>query len=300
MNDFISFLAEHKYFTAIAVLLNIVLIRFLTVPIISKLKANVIDATGGRYKSQSYSRYLDPIMSAVKAYDKKEKPADIYSKARSKLKKAGYKSEYAAAIYLILKYPGILLASLITLISTYPSIHYSIAIAIYLLVLVELIIKRKTKHIASTFENSIYKLYKYLHNQISSGIQPGEAVKSVYEIVDNTELKDLLILLSAKYSRTNDIDAALENFKSNFSIHEADAFCVAIKQGIETGDNAGILQRQEAVMFKKYFNMIQAETDACRSRSIIATAFFIAIIVIMLAVPMFNDVIEGIGKIFIN
>ena len=300
MNDVISFIAEHKYFAAIAVILNILLIRVLTIPIMSKLKSNIIDATGGRYSSKSYSRYLTPIISAVKAYDKKEKQADIYSKAKTKLKKAGYKSEYAAAIYLILKYPGILAVSLMTLISTYPNTYYSIAIAIYLLLMMELIIKRKTKNIASTFENSVYKLYKYLHNQISSGIQSGEAVKSVYEIVDNPELKELLILLSAKYSRTNDINAALEDFKSNFNIHEADAFCIAIKQGIETGDNTGILQRQEAVMFKKYFNMIQAETDACRSKSMLAVVFFVSIIVIMLAVPMFNDVMEGIGRIFMT
>jgi hypothetical protein len=110
----------------------------------------------------------------------------------------------------------------------------------------------------------------------------------------------MLLRLVARYELTLDIDTALEEFKSGFSVHEAETLCVALKQGIETGDNQELLARQEDVMFKKYFNYIQAETDSCKTRSMMAAMMFTAIVVILIVVPLFNDASEALGRIFEN
>lgn len=147
---------------------------------------------------------------------------------------------------------------------------------------------------------SSYKLYKFLHNQISAGVQISDAIKSLYEVSEEKKLRLILIKLAGAYGRTLDIDYALEEFMTYFDIPEAQTLAVALKQGIDTGDNQGILQRQEEVMFNKYIDYIQAETDVCRTRSTMAVIFFVVIIVIMVCVPMYNDMITGITKIFIN
>jgi len=69
---------------------------------------------------------------------------------------------------------------------------------------------------------------------------------------------------------------------------------------VDTGDNRELLERQEDIMFKKYFNYIQAETDSCRNRSVVAAAVFVAIVAVMIIVPMLGEMSRAAGKIFIN
>ena len=69
---------------------------------------------------------------------------------------------------------------------------------------------------------------------------------------------------------------------------------------METGDNKELLAKQEDIMFKKYFNYIQAETDSCRNRGVAAAAVFVAIIAVMIIIPMLDELSQAIGKIFIN
>jgi hypothetical protein len=161
-------------------------------------------------------------------------------------------------------------------------------------------VSARKKEVNLKFQRYIYKIYKYLHNQISSGIKVTDAIRSVYEIIDDRELKDIMMQMAASYELSLDIDKALLEFKSNFEAHEAETLCVALKQGILTGDNQELLARQEDIMFKKYFNYIQAETDSCKTRCVIAVVMFMSIVVVMISVPLFNDVSEALSRIFVN
>jgi hypothetical protein len=125
-------------------------------------------------------------------------------------------------------------------------------------------------------------------------------VRTVYETTDDSEIRDVLIRLAARYELTLDIDNALEELRSSFDSHEAETLCLALKQGVETGDNKELLAKQEDIMFKKYFNYIQAETDSCRNRGVAAAAVFVAIIAVMIIIPMLDELSQAIGKIFIN
>ena len=168
------------------------------------------------------------------------------------------------------------------------------------IIIIELVVAGERRKINLKFQKYVYKIYKYLHNQISSGVKVTDAIKTVYDVIDDKRLKDVLIRLAARYELTLNIDDALEEFISNFDIQEAETLYVALKQGILTGDNQELLARQEDIMFKKYFNYIQAETDGCKARGVIAVAMFTIVVVLMIIIPLFNDVTEAAGKIFIN
>ncbi len=224
----------------------------------------------------------------------------LFMNARAKMRKAGYKSEYAPAVYLLVRFiisPAVFAAAFIL---NYPDVIKPLASAGLINLVMEVVVSSGRRKINLRFQKYIYKIYKYLHNQISSGIKPTDAIRSVYEVTEDKELKGILVRLAARYELTLDIDSALEEFRSNFDAHEAETLCIALKQGIETGDSKDLLARQEDVMFKKYFNYIQAETESCRNRSLAAAAVFVAIVVVMIIVPMLKDTGEAIGKIFIN
>jgi hypothetical protein len=166
--------------------------------------------------------------------------------------------------------------------------------------IIEAVVASNKRRVNLRFQKHIYKIYKYLHNQISSGVKPTDAVRTVYEVTDDRELRGILVKLAARYELTLDIDIALEEFRSNFDTHEAETLCIALKQGIDTGDNKDLLARQEDIMFKKYFNYIQAETDSCRNRGVAAAAVYVAIVAVMIIVPLLDEVGQAVGKIFIN
>jgi len=224
----------------------------------------------------------------------------IYKKTVDKLKKAGFKGKYPVAIYLMVRYVGSPLAFAAAFMLNYPDLIRPLASVVLINSVMEMVISSRKKKTNLRLQKSIYKVYKYLHNQVSSGVKPTDAIRSVYEVVDDRELREMFIRLAARYELTLDIDEALEEFRSCFDAHEAETLCIALKQGVDTGDNRELLERQEDIMFKKYFNYIQAETDSCRNRSVVAAAVFVAIVAVMIIVPMLAEMSRAAGKIFIN
>lgn len=279
------------------IILSICILRLVYIP----SSRRVTEALGPRMINSSlYYRCRKLAATGMSYWGKRFENRSIYIRARSKVKKAGYRSEYAAFIYLGIRFAVTPIVFIIALILNYPDVIRPLASAVLINSSMEMILAAKKRSFNMRFQKYIYKIYKYLYNQISSGVKPKDAVCSVYEAVEDPELRAILIRLAARYELTLDIDSALEEFRSNFDTHEAETLCLALKQGIETGDNKELLSRQEDVMFKKYFNYIQAETDSCRNRSVAAAAVFVAVISVMIIVPMLNDVSDAIGKIFIN
>ncbi|HHW49114.1 MAG TPA: hypothetical protein GXX14_10950 [Clostridiaceae bacterium] len=262
---------------------------------------HLIEALGMRAAEKSvYKRCKNLVKQSIERYEKKEKLHGIYIKAKAKMKKTGYRGQYAAAVYLFVKYIVTAALFLVALVINFPSFAQPLIIAALNVIVVELVLAYKKRKFNLKFQKNAYKIYKYLHNQISSGVKVTDAIKTVYEVIDDRDLRGVLVELAARYGLTLDIDASLEEFKANFDNHEAETLCVALKQGVITGDNKDLLERQEDVMFKKYFNYIQAETDSCKARSVLAAAMFVAIIVIMITVPLLNDVTDAIQSIFSN
>lgn len=301
MDEILSFITGHKLLAGLLVCGNIAPAILLARRISTMGNRRVIESMGGRNERLSlYGKCLLFVSQAIRDYDRREKKAGIYIRAAVKLRKAGYMGEYAPAIYLFLKYALIPFFFMVASALNYPDLRGALIVSLLLFAIIEITIAAEKRKINLKLQKYIYKIYKYLHNQVSSGVKVTDAVKTVYEVIEDKELRGILIRLAARYELTLDIDAALEEFKAGFAVHEAETLCVALKQGIETGDNQELLARQEDVMFKKYFNYIQAETDGCKTRSMIAAAMFTAIVVIMIVVPLFNDAAEAVGSIFFN
>jgi Flp pilus assembly protein TadB len=232
--------------------------------------------------------------------DRTGKAGSYFAKTVVKMKKSGYQGESAAIAYILIKYPVAFITAFLALILNYPAILPSISVIVLLQVIPEIVLVRGKKATNMEFQRYIYKIYKYLHNQVSSGVRVADAIRTVYEVVDDRRIRNMFIRTAARYELTLDIDASLEEFRECFDAFEADMLCTALRQGLETGDNSELLARQEDMMFKKYFNYIQSETDGCKNRSLLAAAMYTAIVVLMITIPMINDVSDAVGRIFIN
>lgn len=261
----------------------------------------VMEAMGARKPDVSaYRRCSMLVEETLAACGKAMEKGRIYRKARDRMRKAGFRGELAPVIYIFVRYVVSAIVFVAALISNYPDIVRPIAAVVLLNSVTTAVVSSSRRKVNLRFQKHIYKIYKYLHNQISSGVKPTDAVRTVYETTDDRDIREVLIRVAARYELTMDIDSALEELRSNFDTHEAETLCLALKQGVQTGDNRDLLEKQEDIMFKKYFNYIQAETDSCRNRSVAAAAVFVAIIAVMIIVPMLDDVSQAVGRIFIN
>ena len=301
MRDILSFLSENPAFSFVVAVLDIIIVRSALVRLSLFVNRHLNEAAGGRTGSKSlYRRCAAAAEKSFKRFENRKGGSGFYLKIKDRVKKSGYRGEYAPVIYILLKYVAPFTVFLISFIINFPDVIRPAATAALVFCTVGYVMRRRKRRITMKFNRYIYKIYKYLHNQISSGIKPTDAIKTVYLIVEDRELCDILTQLAARYELTLDIDEALKEFQSNFDIQEAETLCVALKQGVETGDNQDLLARQEQFMFNRYFNYIQAETDSCRLRGTLSVLMFAAIMVIMIAVPLFKDVVDATARIFLN
>lgn len=282
-------------------LFNVILARRMVYRLAARLNKDIYDAMGGRSVQKSlHSKCFSILSGTVRSYKAKNEKRSYYSKIKRKLKSSGYHSDYAPVVFLAIRYAVIPLIAVLVIIANFPGITQALFIFLLSNIIMEMIVASRRKQLNLKFQKYVYKIYKYLHNQVSSGVKVTDAIKTVYEVIEDEDLRRVLIRLAARYELTLDIDAALDEFRDSFALQEAETLCIALKQGVMTGDNSELLERQEDVMFKKYFNYIQAETDSCRFKSMLAAVMFSAIIVIMVAIPLLNDVADAVGNIFVN
>jgi len=121
----------------------------------------------------------------------------------------------------------------------------------------------------------------------------------MYRVVDDAELKNCLIEVSAYYSRTSDISASLVILRKQYKGLEVDTLCLAIEQGIHTGSNYETLKKLEVLLFKRYINQIKLETGWQKRRSILSVLLLCTIMVLMISVPVMMDIMRAFNQIFL-
>jgi Flp pilus assembly protein TadB len=301
MGTVLAFLTEHPAFSITMVVVNTIIVWPVVIQLRMALNAYALEAAGKRRFTAGASIYRKGREAVLRHLDGIAKTSlieGIMERAGRKLRKAGYHAPGALAWFLFFTYLLPLLAFVITLKLNYPNIARPLAAAMLIAVSVETVLRRRRKKLEKQFNRNAYKVYKFLHNQVSSGISATEAIKTAYEVVNETELRQALVLMAARYELTRDIENALGELVSRFDLNDTHTLCTAIRLGVMTGDNTDMLARQEEIMFKKYFNFIQAETEGRRLRSVVSAIFFTAIIIILISVPLLMDVMESMNIIF--
>ena len=159
---------------------------------------------------------------------------------------------------------------------------------------IEILMKKRNRGL----NKNIYRMYKFLFNQVSAGVSPGDSIINLHKVVEDKFLEKRLKNMALIYYQTLNIDLALMEVKKFYDDEEIDPFCIVVKQGIETGENLLMLKRQEALMFNKYFNYLEMETDRQKVKIIIVVFIFCLVIVLMIGIPLFMEMNEAMNQLF--
>jgi Flp pilus assembly protein TadB len=300
MNEIINLAKSNIVFSIVMLILNGIIIMHFLIKLKAKKGRYSREAKGGRANERTL--LLSIRRKAIHQIEKIEgddKYRDIYIKAKDKTRKAGYKNKHAALIYLACKHIVPILIFLIAILTNYQkNILGPILAALVCYTTAELVVYQKKREINKKFTRHVYKVYKYLHNQISSSVTITEAIKTVHQIMEEEDIKMSLIRMAANYELTSDIDLAVQEILNEYDNQEAETLAMAIKQGVATGGDGNLLEQQEELMFNKYMSYIQAETDRRTYICIAAALSFAFIIVLMVSIPMIMEAMSGIEEMF--
>jgi hypothetical protein len=150
------------------------------------------------------------------------------------------------------------------------------------------------------FNKNAYQLYKFLHNQLSAGVQPKESMMSLHRIVQDTFFKERLQALGSMYAQTLDFDLSFEEIAAYYEGPEVDAFKIAMVQGISLGNNLNTLKKQEELMFSKYMTYLQIETERQKVKTFVVVTLFCFIIIFMIGLPLWMELQQALELIFIK
>jgi len=159
-------------------------------------------------------------------------------------------------------------------------------------------IKKNIEKREKAFVINAYKIYSFLHSQISSGIKATDAVRGMYEIVDDPNIRDVFIKFAAKYEFTLDIGESLEIIRKSFSGYDCEMLCVSIEQCIKTGLAGKTMLKMEKIMFDKYFSYLKKNSEDYRTKLLISALFAIVPLVLIFILPVLFDAFKGLEGLF--
>jgi len=300
----IDFVCRNKAAALILLLLNIMLARRIVYKIEVRLNRFAREALGigsGIRKNTIYKNMLNRLIRYVKLIINKDNRIlnIIIDSSRLIIKQAGFKNPYSLYIYIFFQYINPVIGFLLVILVRKNFIT-AVLFGIFLFFACQNYVNTRKKDMVKKFEKHTYIIYKYLNNQISAGMRVADAIKSVYMIVTDKDIRSALVDLASRFELTNDIDACLLEFKQRFECEAAETLAVALKQGIETGNNSNIIARQEKKMFNRFIHQVKLETDMAKFRSFCAITMFCAIISIMVLIPLINDIKSSLSQILIN
>ena len=131
------------------------------------------------------------VEETLAAWGKRWKKGRIYRKARDRMRKAGFRGNWLPVIYIFVRYVVSAIVFVAALISNYPDIVRPIAAVVLLNSVTTAVVSSSRRKVNLRFQKHIYKIYKYLHNQISSGVKPTDAVRTVYETTDDRDIREV-------------------------------------------------------------------------------------------------------------
>lgn len=172
-----------------------------------------------------------------------------------------------------------------------------IAVCVMCVILPNLYLNSQIEKRKKAFIVNAYKLYYFLHSQISSGIKVTDAIKGLYEIADHPLIQTTFIKFVAQYELTLNMDESLQILRKAFSGYDCEMLCVSIQQCVNTGMAGKTLLKMEEMMFSKYFNYLQKDTEKFKTKLFISGIFAIVPLVMIFLLPVVYEAVQGFGAI---
>ena len=226
------------------------------------------------------------------------------TKIIQRLYRAGYESPHAIWVYLasqsLLPFVLLLLVSAqrqSTTEQSSPSL-VSVAAAVLPAVLVNGRITSRIAERKKAFTRSLYKVYRFLDLQLSSGVKMTDALRGLPETVADPLVHPIWVRFSALYELTLDLDAASDLVRRAFGGSDCEMLATHLRQCMQTGQAGRSLKRMEELLFSRFFSQIQQETKQIRTHLLITACLGLVPAVVTFMYPMIHEAATALQSMF--
>lgn len=158
----------------------------------------------------------------------------------------------------------------------------------------------KIKERKNTFVTGVYKIYRHMALQISSGMSSAEAIKYLHESVEEPFLKEAMYRFSSCYFKTMNLELALSELTERIEGDEVQVLATVLRQGLQTGDSYEMVIKQEQLMVKRYYAALSAESERIRTKGVLIAIGLCLLIFLLLAAPMVYEMGRATQSIFLR
>ena len=148
------------------------------------------------------------------------------------------------------------------------------------------------------FATGVYRVYRYMALQMTAGMSPAETLRHLHEAVSEPYLKEAVYSFSSCYFRTMDLEVATEELVKRIAGDEIQVLATVLRQGVETGDAYGLIQKQEQLMLKRYYAALETETAMMQAKGIGLATGLCLLVFVLLALPMLYEMSRASRMIF--
>ncbi len=171
-------------------------------------------------------------------------------------------------------------------------------IAVMLIAFSNTRLERKIVLRRNVVERSFYKIYRFIDNQIAAGIKPTDVLQGLHEATDDPLVKPLLIRFVGRYSLTLDLDQAIGELRRLQAGKDVETLGTQLRQLLVTGTAGRSFQRTEALLFTRYFSLLQKQSETVRTRLLIAAILLMLPTLLLFLMPMIYQAVSALNNVF--
>lgn len=157
-----------------------------------------------------------------------------------------------------------------------------------------------TKQRKNQFNMAVYKVYRALSLQLTSGMSIVDSLKRIHEVVEPPFMKEALHAYTSTYLQTMDVDKATSVLTQRVEGQEVQILATVLRQGIVSGDYYSLLERQEKIMLRHYYQALELETQWIKVKGIAIAVGISLLIFTLLVIPIFYEMVQATQQLFSN
>jgi Flp pilus assembly protein TadB len=171
-------------------------------------------------------------------------------------------------------------------------------LAVFVISQSNLMIHRRAKVRMKHFARGSYKIYRFIHEQVSSGISLPDALKGLPSAIRDPVVQPVLVRFSALYALTLDFDRAFDIVRESFGEDETRMLGAQIRQSLQSGVAGSSMARMEELLFVRTYTLLQEETNRMRSTLVWIVAGALVPVLIIFLYPMLFEALAATRSVF--
>lgn len=159
-------------------------------------------------------------------------------------------------------------------------------------------LSRRIRQRRRSFQLSLYKIYRFLDLQLTSGIKAMDVLKGLADVIDQPLIRPDFQRFCAQLELTLDIDRALLELDTVFAGPDMNLLASQLRNSLQTGVVGQTFYRMESLMFNRHIALIQARSKQIRTWLVLVALLALIPIEILFLYPIVAQALAAFTQLF--